>query len=124
PYLVMQEIWRASVPRAPRALAADWREGKASVAVSLWWAFCLLALLPWPLETHLVENARDPNLAAATRWTDTVIVLWSNTASLLAAVFGALSVLTIRRRQVLRFEQLRQEAARLDTTFGGDITSL
>lgn len=143
PYLVMQEIWRASAPRRPREGPEEWRQGKASVAVTLWWVFCLLSLLPILLETQLVENALDPNLPAAARLVDALIVLLSNGCSMLAAACGAASVHLIRRRQLLRFGQVRGEAARVerlrreaarpepagqdaprsDTTTGGDFPS-
>jgi hypothetical protein len=143
PYLVMQEIWRASKPRRPRAAPEAWRERNASVVITVWWAFCLLSLLPIFLETQLVENARDPQLSASARWTDNAIVLLSNGWSMLAAAFGALAVVLIRRRQLRRFRQIggeaapaewpweaapppeapAQEAPRPDTTTGGDFTT-
>jgi hypothetical protein len=143
PYLVMQEIWRASKPRRPHEAPEAWRQRKASVAVALWWTFCLLSLLPIFLETQLVENARDPQLAASARLADAAIVLMSNGWSMLAAAFGAVAVVLIRRRQLRRFRQIGGEAApaewpwetlppapapapeapRPDTTTGGDFTS-
>jgi hypothetical protein len=102
--------------------------------------FCLLSLLPIFFETQLVENAHDPQLAAAARLTDAAIVLMSNGWSMLAAAFGAVAVVLIRRRQLRRFRQIGGEAApaewpwetlppapeapQPDTTTGGDFTSL
>src|SRR5262249_48045469 len=141
PYLVMQEIWRASKPRRPHEAPDAWRQRKASVAVTLWWTFCLLSLLPIFLETQLVENARDPRLASAARLAGAALVLISNGWSMLAAAFGAVAVVLIRRRQLRRFRQIGGEAAPAewpwetlprapapeatgpDTTTGGDFTS-
>jgi hypothetical protein len=124
PYLVMQEIWKASAPRGPGEGPNDWPEGKASPTISLWWACCLLAVLPGLLPTQPVENAHDTNLTTGARLGDAAVVLFANAASLLAAGFGAAAVLQIRRRQEERFAKVRQEAARSDTTFGGDLSGL
>jgi hypothetical protein len=110
PYLVMQELYRASAPRAPGDSRYEWQDGRGSRLVACWWLFCILALLPVLAPTPPYDElATGEFLSPVAWWEFTFLVLWSKGAMMLAAGFGALSIRLIRKRQLERFTQMADE---------------
>lgn len=93
PVLVMQDLWRASDPTVPRG-DNDWRRGKGSALVGVWWAAHLVALLRFATgsesdsRSDLESLRRADNLAA-----------FGSVAAIAAAVLLILVVRGITRRQ-------------------------
>lgn len=98
PYQVMHEIWWRSDPRMPTK--HDPKAG--STILTIWWGCWVLSLVLTPLANSLDKSADTVAAASAAAWTDVALLGALVAAALLLCVI----ILTIQRRQVLRYAAL------------------
>jgi hypothetical protein len=101
PYLITQEMWKASDPDTRGAL--EWRDSRGSSVVSVWWALEVtsgIAFQVWLVTAVGSENDMETDVARG-------IGIAANLMSILAALCAIGVVLRLHARQARKLEALR-----------------
>jgi hypothetical protein len=109
PFLITQEMWKASAVDTLKLDSPGWREGRGSWLVRTWWAFSVLAgvfCLMWfcAAIVSLDESSRKATDAARS------IGLVAYPLSILATLCALSLVCRLRARQVRKLESLHSTA--------------
>jgi hypothetical protein len=105
PYQVLRDVWANSEPPRRESGDPNPRGVRGPLVIKLWWACCLLSLLPWlvpvPSDLFISLSMSIGSDLGGFRWTPFLVIpLWRHGVTALAALFGMLMVWLIRRRQV------------------------
>ena len=113
PYVILQEIWRASHPRGvsdPRA----WMETPSTSCIRWWWFFSIVGALPLMLSVVWYDPNLFPNLLGDQKVRELQFpIAWilcvANVCMIAAAGFLIVTIADISRRQQLRYTNLYED---------------
>ena len=105
PVQIAHDTWQASAPALSPSIGPDWRTGKRSPIVGVWWAAFIVSGLVDRIASSRPTNTLD-EIVSSDRF-----VMASNVVDAVAAALAIVFVLQLTRRQGTRAANLASTAA-------------